>query len=106
MSLRRYLEKFRYIDSLIRKKGTGNQKRFATKVGISVSTLNEYLNEMKDTGFPIKFCHKTRTYYYDKSGQMVESLFSEEVTKEESGQVSGGFACFYTNTFSITMPFG
>jgi predicted transcriptional regulator len=69
----------KYIDMLIRKKATGNQKEFAKKLNISVSTVNEYLKNMKAVGFPIKYCHKRRTYYYEKDGKMVESLFDGDI---------------------------
>lgn len=58
MSLQRYLQKIRFIDYLICQKSTGSQKELANHVGVSISTINEYLNEMKKTGFPIKYCHK------------------------------------------------
>jgi len=79
MSFIRFWDKIRYIDTLIRKKATGNQKELAKKLSISVSTVNEYLKDMKAVGFPIKYCHKRRTYYYEKEGGMVESLFNEKV---------------------------
>ena len=90
MSLRRYLEKFRYIDYLIRKRATGNQRKLASQIGVSISTLNEYLNEMKDAGFPIRYCNKRQSYYYEKDGRMVESLFTENLSAEEMRRVRGG----------------
>lgn len=92
MSLHRYLKKIRFIDHLIGRKSTGTQKELANHVGVSISTINEYLNEMKEAGFPIKYCYKSQTYYYEKSGGMVKSLFSEELTREEMKKVSGGIA--------------
>ncbi len=99
MSLTRYLKKVRFIDYLICKKATGSQKELANHVGVSVSTINEYLNEMREAGFPIRYCHKRQTYYYEKSGGMVKSLFSEELTKEDMKKISGGKAtvCFSIN---------
>ncbi len=81
MSIKRYLKKFKYIDYLIRRKATGNQKDLAQKAGLSLSTINEYLKEMKDAGFPIKYSRKENSYYYEKNGQMVDSLFREELDK-------------------------
>jgi DNA-binding IclR family transcriptional regulator len=92
MSLKRYLEKLRYIDSLIRKKSTGNQKMLAVKTGLSPSSLNNYLNEMKQAGFPIRYCRKRQTYYYEKEGEMVTSLFSGTLSKEDMRRISGGIA--------------
>lgn len=88
MSFKRYLQKFQFIDYLIRKKATGNQKDLAGKVGLSLSAINEYLSEMKEVGFPIKYSRKRNTYYYEKSGQMVDSLFHEELDAEEMRKIT------------------
>jgi predicted transcriptional regulator len=83
VSLKRYLSKLQLIDYLIRKKATGNQRNLTGKAGLSLSGINKYLREMKDAGFPIKYFRKHNTYYYEKNGQMVESLFYEGMDKEE-----------------------
>jgi len=75
MAILRYLAKMHYIDNLIRRKATGNQKEFARKLGISRSMLNEYIKEMKELGFPIGFSRKKNTYYYLEEGHMVDKLF-------------------------------
>ncbi|MEO6838807.1 MAG: hypothetical protein ABI261_07305 [Ginsengibacter sp.] len=62
MSLRKNLERVKHIDSLIRIKATGNPKELANKVGISRSMLFEFINEMKEEGFPIAFSKKTNSY--------------------------------------------
>lgn len=90
MSLKRFLEKIKFIDSLIQKKCTGGQKELANRVGLSVSTLNEYLNEMKEADFPIEYSRKNKTYYYTKPGKMVSCLFEETLSKERLKSVEGG----------------
>jgi biotin operon repressor len=95
MSLQRYLEKIRHLDALIARKSTGNQRNLARKLEISVSTLNEYLHFMKEAGFPIKYSRKRESYYYEKNGQMVHSLFQETLTNDEMRSLKGGciFPC-------------
>jgi Mn-dependent DtxR family transcriptional regulator len=84
MSLKRILEKVQHIDSLIYKKATGSQKELANRLGISVSTVNQYLSEMKEVGFPIKYCYKRKTYFYEKEGRMVSTLFREILEKNQT----------------------
>lgn len=75
MAVVRYLDRLKYIDYLISRKATGNQAAFAHKVNISKSLLKEYLRDMKDLGFPICYCRKRGTYYYQEEGAMVKRLF-------------------------------
>lgn len=69
MSFEKYIERFRHIDSLINKKATGDTKCLAKKLGLSRSATLEYLREMKELGFPIKYCKKRRSYYYEEEGK-------------------------------------
>ncbi len=92
MSLKYYLLKLHFVDSLISKKATGNQKTLANKLQISRSGLNKFLNEMREVGFPIGYSHKRQTYYYKKNGRMVKTLFEEEINDEEMKKITGGFS--------------
>jgi hypothetical protein len=96
MSLMHYLEKISVIDSLIKRKATGDQKGLAVKMQISRSGLNNLLNEMRQLGFPIKYDHRRKTYYYEENGRMVSSLFIkdelhiEELKENDLKQILGG----------------
>ena len=77
MSLLKYLRKVEFIHSLIKRKATGDRSEFAYRAGMSKSMLSEYLQEMKELGFPIRYSRRRRTYYYEYDGVMVKSLFKE-----------------------------
>ena len=94
MSFEKYIERFRHIDSLINKKATGDTKCLAKKLDLSRSTTLEYLKEMKELGFPIKYCKKRRSYYYEEEGKMVDHIFLKEITNEELKKISGGKSFF------------
>ena len=83
MSLQRGLEKIRYIDQLIVKRATGPQQDLARKARLSISGLNNYLSEMRELGFPIRFCRKKKTYYYTDNGRMVDLLYETTMSREE-----------------------
>jgi hypothetical protein len=102
MSLLHSIEILRRMDRLIRSKATGGQKEFSDKVGVHRSTLNEYLNEMKTLGFPIRFCNKKRTYYYEEEGKIVNNFFvPSNLSNDEMRKVVGGYAVGrYVNFFS------
>lgn len=90
MSLLRKLHKIRYIDNLIAKKATGSQQSLAKKTKLSISGLNNYLNDMRELGFPIQFCRKRNTYFYKNRGKMVDSLFENDMSHNDMKQISGG----------------
>lgn len=90
MAILRYIEKIRTLDFMIRRKATGNQKEFARKASLSRSMLNEYLKEMKEMGFPIGYCRKRHTYFYEKEGRMVSNLFEHSLAESESKTYKGG----------------
>lgn len=90
MSIIRYFKRVQFIDALIRKKSTGSQANFARKTNMSISMLKEYLKEMKELGFPISFCKKRQTYYYEENGKMVDTLFTKEQEQAETNQYKGG----------------
>jgi hypothetical protein len=52
--------------------------------------LKEYLREMKELGFPINFCKHRKTYYYEKKGKMVDTLFVREEDIVDMKQYKGG----------------
>lgn len=45
---------------------------------------------MKDLGFPIRYCRKRCSYYYDKEGKMVENLFYDKLSDTEIDKYFGG----------------
>lgn len=99
MAFIRYIKKIEFLDSLIRRKATGNQSEFAKKARMSRSTLNEYLNEMKQLNFPIKFDRSINSYYYEHDGRLVKSFFEEIISKEEMKHYKGGICEWAVSDF-------
>lgn len=67
--IQNYLNRLEYLDSLIRQKCTGPPVRLAQRLNISLSTLYEYLNVMKDMGAPVCYCKIRQSYYYLEEGR-------------------------------------
>jgi len=64
MSIIKYVDKLRRIDSLIARKSTGTPCEFAEKLEIKRSTLFQYLQEIREMGIDIKYSQLLRSYYY------------------------------------------
>lgn len=81
MSLQKYINRIRYIDSLIKKRGTGSVEQLATKLNLSKRATLDYLKEMRELGCPIKFCRKRNSYYYTEEGNILISFFEDNSKK-------------------------
>jgi biotin operon repressor len=64
MSLIKYIERLRRMDSLISMMATGTPEEFAEKLGIRRSTLFQSLQEMRNMGVDIKYSCIRQSYYY------------------------------------------
>ncbi len=64
MSIVKYVDKLRRIDSLIVRRSTGTPLEFAEKLEIKRSTLFQYLQEIREMGVDIRYSPIHRSYYY------------------------------------------
>jgi len=91
MAILKHVRRLIYIDSLIKRKATGNLENFAAKNGVCKRAMTDILNEMKELGFPIKFDRKRNTYYYNEKGEMVKNLFVKDgqiLSKEQLANIT------------------
>lgn len=92
MSLLKYVERLRRMDSLISMMATGTPEEFAEKMGIKRSTLFESLQEMREFGVDIKYSFIRQSYYYANNRRIKiklecispESSDSEKISLEEN----------------------
>lgn len=81
MSLIKYIERLRRIDSLICMMATGTPEEFAEKLGIRRSTLFQSLQEMREMGVNIKYSCIRQSYYYTDNRRIkikLENIFPEK----------------------------
>ena len=82
MSLIKYIERLRRMDSLISMMSTGTPEEFAEKLGVRRSTLFLSLQEMREMGVDIKYSCFRQSYYYADNRRIkikLENIFSERV---------------------------
>lgn len=51
---------------LIKRKAAGNNCQLADKLNVSTRTVYRILTEMKESGLPVKYCKKEKTYYFEE----------------------------------------
>jgi biotin operon repressor len=88
MSLIKYIERLRRMDSLISMMATGTPEEFAEKMGMKRSTLFESLQEMRAIGVDIRYSFIRQSYYYADNRRIkirLENIFPE---KNDSVKIS------------------
>ncbi len=90
MSLNKSLDRVRQTDALIRKKAAGNASGLAEKLHLSRAGVYNWIQQMKEEGFPIAYCKKEKTYIYTEKGKMVSELFEREITRKDMRKITGG----------------
>ena len=86
MSLIKYIERVRRMDSFISMMATGTPEEFAEKMGIKRSTLFESLQEMREIGVDIKYSFIRQSYYYADNRRIkikLENIFPERTDTEK-----------------------
>jgi len=86
MSLIKYIERLRRMDSLISMMSTGTPEEFADKLGIRRSTLFFSLQEMREMGVDIKYSFTRQSYYYADNRRIkvkLERIFSEPISLDK-----------------------
>jgi predicted DNA-binding transcriptional regulator YafY len=63
------LETLKHLHQLIKNKRTGSPNQLAQKLGVCKRTAQNYLEELKNLGAPIKYCYWSASYCYTATWQ-------------------------------------
>ena len=83
MKIIEQIERLQRIDQIIRTESTGSPKEFANKLNISVSTLYELLNCLKQIGADIYYNRYKRSYLYTVPSKLIFKI-DKNLTKIKS----------------------
>lgn len=96
MAIKKYFDRLKYICELINKKRINSPSALAQKLNLSKSSTNEYIREMKELGFPLKYSKKGKHYYFEDEIEVVDKLFINKLEKNDMKNIKGGLA-YYLN---------
>jgi len=88
MSLIKYIERLRRMDSLIYMMSTGPPIEFAEKLGIRRSTLFQSLQEMREMGVDIQYSFIRQSYYYADNRRIKIKLESTSLENNDIESIS------------------
>ena len=70
--VQKLVNRFSYLDSLVRKRATGCPKELAQRLGITERAWYKIRDELvNDLNVPLAYDAYCRTYYYAEEGQLV-----------------------------------
>ena len=72
---RKFIKRFKQIDSLIQNKTTGNAEQLGEKLQVSGRTAKEFIAVMKECGAPIYFDRQMNSYCYKFKGNFNISFY-------------------------------
>lgn len=90
MKTLKQLERLRKIHQYIKVNNTGTPSEFAQRLGISESQWYNVLEDLKATGFPILYCKKSKTYFYNDYCELEVNYSVELLTFGEKVVIAGG----------------
>lgn len=90
MNFRKYIERIKYLDELIRKERTGTPEELASRLNISRSQLYNIIDELKAEGLAIDYTRKRGTFYYTTNHKLEIAFSMKVVSEEENLKIFGG----------------
>jgi len=82
-------DRVRRMDTLIRRKATGDPGEFAQRLGMSKSGMHYMLRKLKeDLGAPVAYDKNRNSYYYQEEG-LIEMGF-RTLSEIEKRKINGG----------------
>ena len=98
MPIQKYIERLRYLDSLIQTRATGTVKQLAKKLDVTEISVLKIIKEMKDMGCPIKYCRRRNCYYYTQEDKVVLTFFDKD-DNDLKRYPGGGGKNYFINYF-------
>ncbi len=92
------LERLRKIHELIQQEKTGCPSEFANKLNVSERRLYYIIDYLKDIDAPLKYCRKTKTYYYTTSFDLLINV-SVKVLLENEVRIINAGTCFLNKNY-------
>jgi predicted DNA-binding transcriptional regulator YafY len=111
MKLTTYIDRINKMHKMLSSEKTGTPKQLATKLGICESRLYCIVDDLKLQNVPIAYCRKRESYYYTRPFKIAASLLLQDLTEEETKNISGGCTHYFfcrvgQNSFVPSMAVG
>ncbi|HYW96555.1 MAG TPA: HTH domain-containing protein [Bacteroidales bacterium] len=82
MAIITFINRLKRIDFLVYTRTTGTPSELAVKLGISVRSIYDYINDMRELGAPVVWSNNDRSYVYIEEGRLHISFMSSAFTSK------------------------
>jgi len=90
MKIMQILERYRYMDKLIRAGQTGSAREFAGKIGVSRSQLFNYFDDLRSLDIDIRYDPELRSYRYEDDLEVEIRNPIQVLCRQEQQEWNGG----------------
>ncbi len=103
--IQKLANRFRHLDSLIRKRATGSPRELAQRLGITERAWHKIRDELvHDLNLLLAYDPHSQTYYYTEEGQLVfefrRKLSLDDMEKLEGGRLVQSNAIYASSQFT------
>ena len=85
-----FLDRIDKINRLVKNGNTGSPGEFASKLGVSRTSLYELIDELRSRGAPIVYSKSTKTFFYREPFDISITCNLKPLTDKEGRTLSGG----------------
>ena len=89
--IQKLLNRFEYLNHLIRTQQTGTPAQLAENLGINQRAWYKIRDELiNDLDVPIRYCAYRKTYYYEHDGDLIFEFRQRKLPDSDLENLSGG----------------
>lgn len=103
MKVFEYLDRISRMHKLVLSRRTGTPCEFASRLGMSRTSLYEMIDELRSRGAPILYSKSSRTFYYSEPYDVSVTCSFRPLSTAEIKEVSGGVKFFSRVLFFRTL---
>ena len=103
MKIFEYLDRISMMHKLVSRQVTGTPDEFASRLGVSRTSLYELLDELRSRGAPIVYSKSAKTFFYRQPYDIAVTCSLRPLTRDEEKENSGGTKLFSKILFSRTL---
>lgn len=104
MKVFEYLDRISMMHKLVSRQRTGTPNEFASRLGVSRTSLYELIDELRSRGAPIVYSKSAKTFLYRQPYEIAVTCSLRPLSEKEGKENSGGLKLFSRVLFSRTLP--